>query len=182
MNVNLIGMRRAGKSNVSRRLAVMSKRPVVSTDLMIEYENGGQTVADFIEGSGGDWTAFRELEFLVVQKVARLSEVIVDCGGGVIVDLDAQGHEVFSDRKVAALKSGGPIVWLSGDIARLAAKAKPGGKRPTLDTTRSVEAVMRSRLPFYEAAADYVLDVEGKERSALAKEIMELFPGDLPPA
>ena len=182
MNVNLIGMRRAGKSNVSRRLAVMCKRPVVSTDLMIEYENNGQTLASFIQECAGDWAPFRDLEYRVVQKVSRLSEVIVDCGGGVVVDLDEQGKEVYSERKVAALKTGGPIVWLNGDIARLAAKAKPGGKRPTLDATRSVEAVMRSRVPFYEAAADYVLDIEGKERSTLAKEVMALFPEALPPA
>jgi shikimate kinase len=149
---------------------------------MIEYENGGQTIAGFLAESDGDWRPFRDLEFQVVQKVSRLSEVIIDCGGGVVVELDESGREIYSERKVAELKAGGPIVWLSGDIARLAAKAKPGGKRPTLDASRSVEAVMRSRLLFYEAAADHVLDIEGKARSTLAKEIIALFPEDLPTA
>jgi shikimate kinase len=107
---------------------------------MIEYENGGQTIAGFLAESDGDWRPFRDLEFQVVQKVSRLSEVIIDCGGGVVVELDESGREIYSERKVAELKAGGPIVWLSGDIARLAAKAKPGGQNtiPTAITDRTV--------------------------------------------
>ena len=45
MNLILIGMRGVGKSNLSRRLAVLAKRSVLSTDLLIEYENGGKSIA-----------------------------------------------------------------------------------------------------------------------------------------
>ena len=178
MNIVVIGMRRSGKSNVSRRLAFRTKRPVLSTDVLIEYDSG-RTIPEIIADSGGDWRKFRDMEFEVVQKVARLNGVVVDCGGGVVVDLDDQGNEVFSDRKVDLLRSCGPIVWLNGDIARLAAKIKPGDARPTLDATRSAEQIMRHRLPFYERAADHVVDIEGRERSQLVEEIVALFPDDL---
>ena len=36
MNIIMIGMRGAGKSNVSRRLSVLTKRTVLSTDTLIE--------------------------------------------------------------------------------------------------------------------------------------------------
>jgi len=178
MNIVLIGMRRAGKSNVSRRLAFKTKRSVLSTDVLIEYDSG-RTIAQIVAESSGDWHTFRDMEFEIVKKVAKMDGVVVDCGGGVVVDLDEQGNEVFSQRKVDLLRSGGPIVWLKGDIARLAAKTKPGDARPTLNATRSAEQIMRHRLPFYERAADYVLDIEGKERPELVDEIIALFPDEL---
>lgn len=176
MNIVLIGMRRAGKSNVSRRLALRTKRPVLSTDVLIEYDNEGRLIPDIVAANGGDWSEFRELEYQVVRKVARMDGVIVDCGGGVIVDVDKAGQEIFSERKVELLRSCGPIVWLKGDIARLAAKKKHGEKRPTLDAARSAEQIMRDRLPFYERAADLTLDIEGKERPELVEEIIQSYP------
>lgn len=178
MSVVVIGMRRAGKSNVSRRLAFKTKRPVLSTDVLIEYDSG-RSIPEIIAGSDGDWRSFRDMEFDVVMKVAKLRGIVVDCGGGVVVDLDDQGNEIFSERKVDLLRGCGPIVWLKGDIARLAAKIKPGDARPTLHATRSSEQIMRHRLPFYERAADYVLDIEGKERPELVDEIIALFPDEL---
>lgn len=180
MNIVLIGMRRAGKSNVSRRLALRSKRPVLSTDVLIEFDHGGKLIPDIIKDSGGDWRLFRELEYQVVKKVSLMAGVIVDCGGGVVVDLDKAGNEIFSERKVTQLRKCGPIVWLKGDISRLAAKTKHGEKRPSLHDTYSVEQIMRRRLPFYQAAADVVLDIEGKERSELVEEIVARFPKLLP--
>lgn len=177
MNIIVIGMRGAGKSNVSRRLSVLTKRTVLSSDTQIEYENAGQTIADFVAANDGagnaGWRAFRELEYQVIKKIAKMDGVIVDCGGGVIVDLDKKGNEVYSARKVKALKKNGVVVWLKGDIERLVEKVKNKAERPTLDLTKSTEEVMRRRLPFYERAADITLDITGQKRQALAQTIFE---------
>jgi len=179
MNIIIIGMRGAGKSNVSRRLAVLTKRTVLSSDTMIEYENGGKTIAEIIAENGGDWHAFRDMEYEVVRKIANMDDVIVDCGGGIIVDLDADGNEVFSTRKVAALKKSGTIVWLKGDIKRLVEKVKNKAARPTLDETRSAEELMHLRMPFYEKAADVIIEIDGKKRPELAEAIVKMFKDDL---
>ncbi|OQX33092.1 MAG: shikimate kinase, partial [Candidatus Sedimenticola endophacoides] len=89
MNIVLIGMRGAGKSSISRRLSLLTKRPVISTDLLIEYENDGLGIPGIVAEQG--WAAFREQEFRVIEKVTRLDNLIIDCGGGVIVDLDQDG-------------------------------------------------------------------------------------------
>ncbi len=179
MNLILIGMRGAGKSNVSRRLSVLTKRPVLSIDQLIEYENGGRTIAEIIAGQGGDWRKFRDMEYAVVKKVSKLDGAIIDCGGGVIVDLDKDRNEVFSKRKVARLRKTGTIIWLKGNIKRLAAKTKDSAKRPGLDDTRSAEDVMRRRLPFYERAADVTIDIGGKTRQELAEIILKKFPDSI---
>lgn len=179
MNIIMIGMRGAGKSNVSRRLAVLTKRAVLSTDTMIEYENGGQSIADFVAERNGDWRAFRDLEYEVVTKIAKMDDIIVDTGGGVIVDLDENGDEMFSARKVDALKANGKIVWLKGDIKTLVEKVKNKPERPSLSAVQSAEDLMHRRLPFYEKAADVVIDITDRKRSALAKEIYKMFQGQL---
>jgi shikimate kinase len=168
VNVAIIGMRGVGKSNVSRRLALLLKRPALSTDALVEYESG-LSIPAFVAQRG--WREFREMEYQVVRKAAALDGVIIDCGGGVIVDLDDDGDEVFSDRKVTALKEHGRVVWLGGDVARLASKMTGDWRRPVLDTRRDLEALMRSRMPFYRRAADLVIDVEGRRRSSIARQI-----------
>jgi len=179
MNIIIIGMRGAGKSNVSRRLAVLTKRTVLSSDTMIEYENGGKTIAEIIAANGGDWCAFRDMEYEVVRKIAAMDGVIVDCGGGIIVDLDAERNEVFSTRKVEALKKSGTIVWLKGDIKRLVEKVKNKAERPTLDETRSAEELMHLRMPFYEKAADVIIEIDGKKRPELAEAIVKRLKDEL---
>ena len=80
---------------------------------------------------------------------------------------------MFSARKVDLLRENGKIIWLSGDITRLAAKTKGDAERPTLNETKSAEDIMRRRLPFYEKAADIVINIEGKNRTKLAKIVYE---------
>ncbi len=176
VNLALIGMRGVGKSNISRRLGFAAKRPVLSTDLLLEYETG-QTIPAFIAAQG--WPEFRDREYAIVTRIAALDGVVVDCGGGVIVDLAEDGSEVYSARCVDALRARGPVVWLRGDIDRLAAKTASDPNRPSLHETRSAAEIMRRREPMYARAADVVIDVEGQKRSRLARELALRFADDL---
>lgn len=177
MNVAIIGMRGAGKSNVSRRLGFLTKRPVMSTDVLVEYETG-MTIPDFVADHG--WPAFRLRELAIVERLAAMDRVIVDCGGGIVVDVDpATGEEVYSERKVRALRDRGPVVWLRGDIDGLAAKTAADPLRPALDTSRDAAEIMRRRLPFYEAAADHVIDVDASKRSVMALDLALRYADDL---
>jgi shikimate kinase len=181
MNIVLIGMRGVGKSNISRRLCLLTKWPVLSTDLLIEYEHGGKSIQEIMAENNGDWSAFRQIEYEVLQKVSRFDQVIIDCGGGVIVDVAEDGSEIYSERKVELLKANGSIVWLQADIERLAAKVKGDLRRPTLDETRSAQEVMQRRLPFYQQAADIVMDIENRGRRKAARKIYRrIFRQDPP--
>ena len=164
MNIQLIGMRGVGKSNVARRLSVLTKMPVMATDTLVTYESG-LTVPQFVEVHG--WAAFRDLEHVILGKLASLDGIIVDCGGGIIVEI-VEGQETYSERNVDVLRRMGPIVWLRGDIARLAAKTAGDPTRPSLDATRSAEAVMRAREPWYAQAAEWSVDVEPGRRQQAA--------------
>ncbi len=173
MNINLIGMRGVGKSNVARRLSVLTKRPVMSTDVLLEYESG-MGLPQFVAARG--WRAFRDLEFDIIARLAELDGLIVDCGGGALIDLDSAGDEIYSARKVQLLRDGGPIVYLAGDIPRLAAKTASDPTRPVIDPALSAEAIMRRREPFYVSAADWTIMVERDTRQQAAEAIAARYP------
>lgn len=172
MNIVLIGMRAVGKTNIARRVSFLTKRAVMSTDILVEYESG-LTIPAFVALHG--WPAFRDAEYEVIRKLTALDGLVIDAGGGAVVDLDAEGREVFSDRKVTLLRASGSVVFLRGDIERLAAKVQADPKRPTLDTTRSAADLMRARMPFYEEAAQWTIDVEGRQRSDIAEQIARRY-------
>ena len=172
MNIVLIGKGGVGKTNIARRLSFQVKRPVMSTDLLVEYETGA-TVAHFVAAHG--WPAFRDAEYQVLTKLAHLDGLIIDAGGGIVVDLQ-DGTEVYSTRKVDLLKARGEVIFLTGNIDRLAAKVRDDPTRPTLDARRGAAALMRARLPFYERTADWIIDVEGRDRGDIAAEIATRYP------
>lgn len=180
MNLNLIGPRGVGKSNVARRLSVLTKRPVLATDVLISYETG-LSIPQLVDSQG--WQGFRDLEGRILTRLAALDELIVDCGGGVIVDVDDDGEERYSDEKVATLKAGGPIVWLRGDLERLAAKTAADPDRPALHQTATALEVMQRREPWYARAADWSIAVQPGQRQQAAEAIgrrywPERFPVD----
>ncbi len=172
MNIVLIGMRSSGKSNIARRLSVFTKRSVFSTDFMITYENRGESISTILEKNSGDWRVFRELEYLIIKKAVIYSDLIIDTGGGVVVDVDQDGNEMFSQRKVDLLKENGLVIWLKGDIEVLAKKSGIDPERPVLNQGISHVELMQRRLPFYEKSADIIIEIDGKKRRKITHEIM----------
>src|SRR5699024_2473968 len=93
-----------------------------SLDALIRYEAGGRKIPEIVEAQG--WRGFREIERHVVDKVSSFQAgALLDCGGGVVVDLDADGFEVYSEGKVAALRRHGHIVYLKRDHEYLLRKS-----------------------------------------------------------
>lgn len=174
MNINLIGMRGVGKSNVARRLSVLTKMPVMATDVLIRYETG-RTIPEFIAAHDGDWRTFRDLEYDVLGKLAGLDGVIIDCGGGIVVDVGPDGDEFYSERKVTRMHRLGPVVWLQGDVERLAAKVSADPDRPSLHANRTAIEIMQRREPWYDRAADHRVFVHQGLRQQVAEQLALSF-------
>jgi shikimate kinase len=69
----------------------------------------GTSIPEIVQGKG--WVYFRELEFQVCREVAGQAVcdgewLLIDAGGGVVVDLDEEGNEMYSTRKVGGLGKG----------------------------------------------------------------------------
>ena len=172
-NITIIGLRGAGKSNVSRRLSVFTKRPVFATDAMLSYEAGGRSIDELVAAEG--WPAFRQRERAVLAKILRMDDIIVDAGGGLVVALDDDGTERFNEANAAALRAAGPVIWLRGDVPRLVAKVAAKADRQALTSPGGVLDLMLARQVFDERAATHAIDIEGKRRETIALEILDLL-------
>ena len=158
-NLAIIGGRGCGKSSICRRLFAHDKRfKLLSLDDLIVYEESKSIPEIVAENS---WQYFREVEFRCCAKAANaFSEfTLIDCGGGICVDLDEEtGEEIYSERKVNALKATAMIVYIKRDADYLASKIAGDSNRPTLSETNSFKEIMERRGPWYERAADLILD------------------------
>lgn len=175
-NIALIGARGAGKSKLSRRLKKLCEHPVMSTDTLLSYENGGLSIAEIVEQLG--WPALRRLEHEILVKLSQVQNVIIDCGGGILVDVkgrsqssarnsssDGEGpwdqseyKEYYSKAKAKLLKKHCHVVYLRCSKRYLIAKNLISSERPAL--FGDYKKLLKKRMTYYKKAADLTIDME----------------------
>jgi len=178
-NLVLIGGRGCGKSSVAKRLARRNRSFMLfSLDALIQYEAGGLPIPEIVEREG--WAGLRSLELEVVEKLAQVrASALLDCGGGVVVELNEAGDEVFSQRKVEALRKHGLVVYLYRDSDYLLERIGGDRNRPSLSESRSFHEIMAQRDPWYRRAAHYVLDCGDLEKVEVADRVLSWFYGEI---
>ena len=173
MNITLIGPRGAGKTRVSHLLAELSGFPVVSLDAMISYEAGGATIADLVARQDGDWSDFREREFEVLTKAARMERTILDCGGGIVVDVNTDGEERRSERKIAILRQGVVFLLLPA-VGQVTRQIEGDHQRPSLGADQP-RTVFDRRLPWYREAAHHEIGIRRSRYRRAARQIASMM-------
>lgn len=165
-NIVLIGFMGAGKSSVAQQLGLRLDRDVVATDKIItDIEN--RPIVDIFSNWGEDY--FRALESKVVGDLARKGNLIIDCGGGVVLRLG----------NVNLLRKNGVLFYLSASPEEIYERVKNQTHRPLLNTEdplSKIKELLEKRLPFYEQAVHYQIDTTGKEVDQICQEIMEKMP------
>lgn len=169
MNIAIIGPRGVGKSKVSRRLSRLVGIPHITTDMISVYLNRGLSIPEFIEKNNGDWKPFRTLELKIIEHLADANNLILDCGGGILFDIDPEGNEIFSQKKFDTLRKFATIVYLSRDTEYLIEKVKNDPTRPSLSQLSSYREILERRLPYYERAASLVLKINGMSSKQTAR-------------
>lgn len=163
MNVVLIGYRGTGKSTVGKIVAARLGLILVSTDAEI-VKSAGHTIPQIVEQHG--WEYFRDLETKMCQDLAGRDGLVIDTGGGAIL----------RPHNVEVLKRTGKLFWLTASVETIAKRIGSDTQRPSLTGTKSfvdeIQDVLRERLPKYQAAADEVIETEGKSVSQVADEVL----------
>ncbi len=163
MNVVLIGYRGTGKSTVSKIVAARLGRVLVSTDAEI-VKLVGQSIPEIIETNG--WEYFRDLETKVCQELAGRTGLVIDTGGGAIL----------RSRNVEVLKETGRLFWLIASVNTITERIGQDSQRPSLTGVKSfldeIQDILLERTPKYQAAADYVIETDGKPVTQVADEIL----------
>ena len=164
-NIVLIGFMGSGKSSVSRQLGKLLKREVFSTDKIIE-DREKRPISDIFTHSGEEY--FRKCEHNVVKELATKSGVIIDCGGGIILD----------ETNVQELKKNGVFFYLKATPEFLFEKVKNQKHRPLLQVEKPLEKIkqmLNDRSPLYEKAADYTIISTDRTIDKMAKEVMTIY-------
>ena len=163
MNVVLIGYRGTGKSTVGKIVAVQLGLGLVSTDAEI-VKAAGRTIPQIVAQHG--WEYFRDLETKMCQNLAGRDGLVIDTGGGAIL----------RPQNVESLKQTGKLFWLTASVETIAKRIGSDTQRPSLTGTKSfideIQDVLRERLPKYQAAADEIIETEGKSVAQVAEEIL----------
>ena len=163
-NIVLVGFMGAGKSVVAKNLATALKRQVVSTDHLIE-EKEKRPIADIFTDSGEAY--FRTVEKAVVAEVSLKKDLIIDCGGGVILNQD----------NIENLKKAGILFYLATSPDVVYERVKSQRHRPLLnvpDPKRKIEELLTSRKAKYEQA-HYTIDTSLKTVTQVVDEILKLI-------
>lgn len=146
-NIVLVGFMGSGKSLTSKRLAELLDREVVSTDGLIEQKEG-RAITDIFGDSGEVY--FRKVESDAVKEVSDKTNIIVDCGGGVVLSCENMDN----------LKKSGCVFYLSATPEYIYNNIKHHTHRPLLDVENpqaKIAELLNARKSYYEQA-DVIID------------------------
>ena len=161
-NIFLIGFMGAGKSTISDYLKNALAMDVVEMDQCI-VERLGISISDIFETYGEEY--FRELETNLLIEMQSRSNVVVSCGGGV----------PMRERNVAEMKKNGRVVLLTAKPETILERVKDNHDRPLLENNKNVSFIadlLEKRRAKYEAAADIVIQTDGKSELEICEELI----------
>lgn len=138
-NIVLVGMPGCGKSTLGRKMALEQGKRFVDTDALVEEKAGKSIPAIFAEG--GEAT-FRALEAEVLAAVCKEGGQVIATGGGSVLSFD----------NVRNMRQNGTVVFVKRDIDKLPVEGRP------LSQQQDLKEMYVQRLPFYEKAADVILE------------------------
>ena len=161
-NIVLIGFMGAGKSTISDYLSTMFDMDIVEMDQVIA-EREEMSIPDIFATYGEEY--FRDLETNLLIEMQSRSNVVVSCGGGV----------PMRERNVAEMKKNGRVVLLTAKPETILERVKDNHDRPLLENNKNVSFIadlLEKRRAKYEAAADIVVETDGKSELEICEEMI----------
>lgn len=164
-NVALIGFMGVGKTSVALQLSKRLGKGYISTDNLV-VKKAGKPISRIFEEDGE--IRFRELEIEAVKEAASMRNMVIDCGGGVVLNWI----------NVEYLKRSSTIILLKARpeiILKRISKCKE--VRPLLKDLRleNLVRLLKFREPFYERAADYAIDSSNLSIGKVVDEVIKLY-------
>ena len=162
-NIVLIGFMGAGKSTISDYLSTVFAMDVVEMDQIIA-ERQGMSISDIFETYGEEY--FRELETNLLIEMQSRTNVVISCGGGV----------PMRERNVVEMKKNGRVVLLTAKPETILERVKDNHDRPLIEGNKNVAFIadlMEKRRAKYEAAADIIIETDGKSELEICEELVQ---------
>jgi len=165
-NIALIGFMGTGKTSVGKALAIKLNKKFIRTDDLIA-EKDGKTIPEIFEQDGE--SRFRKIEIEVVKEISDENDVVIDCGGGVVL------NEINIDR----LKKNAKIILLTASPEAILERVlKDGKNRPLLYTQekmKRIKELLSIREPLYKKSADHEIDTSNFNVNQVVEKILEFL-------
>jgi len=163
-SIALIGFMGTGKTVVGRALAERLGKEFVELDALIARK-AGKTIPEIFRQDGE--VAFRELEIEAAREIAGKKNVVIACGGGIVlnkINIDRMRRECL-------------MVYLTASPEVIIQRTSIGrNDRPLLSTAdrdTTVRELLEFRRPFYQRAADITIDTSKLDVGSVVKQIIE---------
>ena len=161
-NIVLIGFMGAGKSTISEFLKTAFAMDVIEMDQIIA-EREGMSISDIFEVYGEQY--FRDLETNLLIEMQSRTNVVISCGGGT----------PMRECNVVEMKKNGRVVLLTAKPETSLDRVKDSHDRPLIENNKTVSFIaelMEKRREKYEAAADIVIETDGKDELQICEELI----------
>ncbi len=161
-NIVLIGFMGAGKTAVAKKLAHALGQKLVSIDEQI-VEQEGRSINEIFSTQGEKY--FRSIEKQIVSQISHGDGLVIDCGGGTVLDAENMAH----------LKRNGTVIYLKASAKTIFHRTKNAHHRPLLnvqDPQAKIEELLSLRGPFYQQA-DLVINTDEKTEKDVVQEILK---------
>lgn len=160
-NIVLIGFMGTGKTTIAKLLSRVFDLKVIEMDGLI-VERQGMSISEIFEKHGEEY--FRDLETNLLKELQKDNNLVISCGGGTPL------REV----NVKEMKKIGKVVLLNASAETIFARVKDNHDRPLLENNMNVEFIegmLSKRRDKYLAAADIIIDTDGKSKDEIAMEV-----------
>ncbi|MDR1195574.1 MAG: shikimate kinase [Endomicrobium sp.] len=162
MNLVFTGFMGTGKTSVGKIAAEKLGRMFFDTDSMIE-DSTGQSISEIFQSSGEE--VFRKLEAETVKLAAGMDNIVISCGGGVVIN----------PANMDALRKNGIIINLFASPEHLLERISADDKRPliarALDPLGEIKKLLLQRKDAYKNC-DFAFNTEGLTAQQCAEEIL----------
>lgn len=162
-NIVLIGFMGSGKTTISDYLSTMFAMETVEMDRIIAKREG-MSISDIFAVHGEEY--FRNLETGLLIEMQSKHNVVISCGGGT----------PLRDNNVAEMKKNGKVVLLTAKPETIYNRVKDSHDRPLLENNKNVGFIsdlMEKRREKYEAAADIIIETDGKNELQICEELIQ---------
>lgn len=163
-NIYLVGFMGTGKTSTGKELARRLKRQFVDLDNLIELKEK-RPIPDIFAKDGEP--EFRRLEKEALKDIVLKDEVIVACGGGIVIDRD----------NIRLMKETGLVICLSASSEVVLNRTSKYSHRPLLNVPepkKQIASLLSQRQPFY-ALADQTIDTSKLSVAQTAEKIIEIL-------
>jgi shikimate kinase len=165
-NIALIGFMGTGKTAVGKALAQKLRKEFIELDAVIE-KKAGKSIPEIFRQDGE--VRFRELEVEAIRDIATKKNIVIACGGGIVL------NTINIDR----LKKESVIICLTASPSVILKRTSSDrGGRPLLnvaDRAKEIKKLLDFRRPFYTRAADITVNTSRLDVNRVVDKILEIL-------